>query len=397
MLALAVSRAAPAISLVSVDDEIAIGREAQAQISRQTPQVTDRVVTSYVERLGRALASRASGPEYPYSFDVANYREVNAFALPGGPVWVHRGAIDLAGNESQLAGVLAHEVAHIAERHAADQLTKAVLANFGLGLLGALLGNSGGANAAQIAARLAAGGAFLKFSRDDEREADRVGAELMHRAGWDARGMLEFMQALESQALTWVRPDNLPEHDLLEADRAIVTALRLPRLARVLSPGETLHSVRGRAAQTILIPVPEEGGGEIDGEAVAAARAAGHRVLVMGADVEAVRVAALARCDGVLLRWLGQSLHVDRSGAFLVGVHCVDAQGAKEAVAEGAHFLVIGPEDGSLSERLLERLCAMVGRPVFAGWYPDARRLERLQQLGAHGCAVGVPGRTYRT
>jgi 8-oxo-dGTP diphosphatase len=195
-------------------------------------------------------------------------------------------------------------------------------------------------------------------------------------------------QALESQALAWARPDELPQHDLLEADRAIVTALRLPRLARVLAPGETLQSIRGRAAQTILVPVPEDGAGELDAEAVAAARAAGHRIFVMGADVDAVRVAALARCDGVLLRWHGQSLHVDRSGAFLVGAHCVDAEGAKHAVAEGAHFLVIAPEDGSLSERLLERLCIMVGRPVFAGWYPDARRLERLQQLGAHGCAV---------
>lgn len=195
-------------------------------------------------------------------------------------------------------------------------------------------------------------------------------------------------QALESQALAWARPDDLPQHDLLEADRAIVTALRLPRLARVLAPGETLQSVRGRAAQTILVPVAEDGAGELDAEAVAAARAAGHRIFVMGADVDAVRVAAFARCDGVLLRWHGQSLHVDRSGAFLVGAHCVDAAGAKQAVAEGAHFLVIAPEDGSLSERLLERLCVIVGRPVFAGWYPDARRLERLQALGAHGCAV---------
>ncbi len=195
-------------------------------------------------------------------------------------------------------------------------------------------------------------------------------------------------QALESQALTWARPDDLPQHDLLEADRAIVTALRLPRLARVLAPGETLQSIRGRAAQTILVPVAEDGAGELDADAVAAARAAGHRIFVMGADVDAMRVAALARCDGVLLRWLGQSLHVDRSGAFLVGAHCVDARGAKQAVAEGAHFLVIAPEDGGLSERLLERLCVMVGRPVFAGWYPDARRLERLQALGAHGCAV---------
>ena len=154
-------------------------------------------------------------------------------------------------------------------------------------------------------------------------------------------------QALESQALAWARPDDLPQHDLLEADRAIVTALRLPRLARVLAPGETLQSIRGRAAQTILVPVPEDGAGDLDAEAVAAARAAGHRIFVMGTDVDAVRVAALARCDGVLLRWLGQSLHVDRSGAFLVGVHCVDAEGATQAVAEGAHFLVIAPEDGT--------------------------------------------------
>ena len=134
--------------------------------------------------------------------------------------------------------------------------------------------------------------------------------------------------------------------------------------------------------------MPAAGEAEIDPEAVAAARALGHRVFVMGADVDAVRVAAIAGCDGVVLRWLGQSLLVDRSGAFLVGVLCEDAEGATQAVAEGAHFLVIAPEDGPLSERLLERLCVIIGRPVFAGWYPDARRLERLQQAGAHGCAI---------
>jgi 8-oxo-dGTP diphosphatase len=191
-------------------------------------------------------------------------------------------------------------------------------------------------------------------------------------------------KALDSQALAWARPDDLPRHDLLEADRAIVTALRLPRVARVLAPGEALSSIRGRAAQLILVPQADE----LDAEAVAAARAAGHRVFVTGADADVVRVAALAGCDGVLLRWLGQTLHVDRSGAFLVGVHCEDAEGATQAVAEGAHFLAIAPEDGAVSERLLERLCALVGRPVFAGWYPDARGLERLQQLGAHGCAI---------
>ena len=195
-------------------------------------------------------------------------------------------------------------------------------------------------------------------------------------------------QALDAQAIAWARPDELPRHDLLEADRAIVTALRLPRLARMLSAGEALQSIRGRAAQTILLPMPAEGEAEIDPEAVAAARTLGHRIFVMGADVDAVRVAAIAGCDGVVLRWLGQSLHVDRSGAFLVGALCDDAEAATQAVAEGAHFLVIAPEDGPLTERLLERLCVIIGRPVFAGWYPDARRLERLQQAGAHGCAI---------
>ena len=194
-------------------------------------------------------------------------------------------------------------------------------------------------------------------------------------------------QALESQALAWARPDELPQHDLIEADQAIVTALRLPRLARVLTPGESLLSIRGSAAQTLFWPLAGDGA-EPGPEAVAAARAVGHRIFVLGSDVDAVRVAAMAGCDGVVLRWSGQSLHVDRSGAFLVGVHCEDAEGATQAVAEGAHFLVMAPEDGPLTERLLERLCHVLGRPVFAGWYPDARRLERLQQLGAHGCAV---------
>ncbi len=195
-------------------------------------------------------------------------------------------------------------------------------------------------------------------------------------------------QALDAQALAWARPDDLPKHDLLEADRPIVTALRLPRLARVISRPAELATLKGSAAQMLLWTAPEGSEDALEAEAVAEARAAGHRVFVMGSDNDAVRVAAIAGCDGVVLRWLGQSLHVDRSGAFLVGVHCEDAEGAMQAVAEGAHFLVLAPEDGPLSERLLERLCEMVGRPLFAGWYPDARRLERLHQAGAHGCAV---------
>jgi predicted Zn-dependent protease len=188
-----------AIQLVSTADEIVIGKAAQAEVRKQTPVLTDVAVNMYVRRIGGELAKHARGERYPYSFSVANYREINAFALPGGPVWVNRGAIAAAGNESQLAAILAHEIAHVALRHSARQLSNMMVANLGLSLMDALLGNTAGATAAGIAARYVAGGAFLKFSRDDEREADRVGAMIMTRAGWDPRGMVDVMETIRRQ------------------------------------------------------------------------------------------------------------------------------------------------------------------------------------------------------
>ncbi|HZB26705.1 MAG TPA: M48 family metallopeptidase [Vicinamibacterales bacterium] len=188
-----------ALSLISVSDEIQLGKQAQQEVRKQVPELNDSIVVGHVRSIGRQLASRAGGPRYPYTFTVANYREINAFALPGGPVWIHRGVIHAAANEAQLASVIAHEIAHIAQRHAADQITKSLVANGFLGLLGAVLGNDRGARAAQMGAQILAGGYMLKFSRDDEREADRVGAQILRRAGWDARAMAEFMDTLHRE------------------------------------------------------------------------------------------------------------------------------------------------------------------------------------------------------
>jgi predicted Zn-dependent protease len=189
-----------ALSLISVSDEIAMGRDAQKQVRKSVPVVVDPALNAYVTQVGKQLAARARGPRYPYSFSVANYRELNAFALPGGPVWINRGILGAAASEAQLAGVLAHEIAHIAERHAADQITKQLVANGFLGLLGAVLGNDpGAARTAQAGARLLAGSYMLKFSRDDEREADAIGSLIMQRAGWDPHGMAEFMETLRRE------------------------------------------------------------------------------------------------------------------------------------------------------------------------------------------------------
>ncbi len=188
-----------AITLVSVQEEIEIGKQTEAQVRTQMPELRDRQTTAYIRRLGQQLSRVAPGPKYPYRFSVADYREINAFALPGGPVWMHRGVLQSATNESQVAGVLAHEIAHVAQRHAAEQLTKAMMTNWGLTALGAILGNSGGAGTAQVAAGLLANGVFLKFSRDDEREADEVGLQILRRAGWDARGMIELFEILRKE------------------------------------------------------------------------------------------------------------------------------------------------------------------------------------------------------
>jgi beta-barrel assembly-enhancing protease len=197
---LASTAASAQFRLISVEQEIDMGRRVDAEVRREMPVLKDEEVTAYVRSLGRRLAQHAPGPKYPYRVSVVDYREINAFALPGGPIWVHRGLMHAASNESQVAGVLAHEVAHIAQRHSADQLTKATMANWSLGVLGAFLGNSVGAGAAQMAAGFVTNGVFLKFSRDDEREADQVGLQIMRRAGWNPRGMVELFEVLRREA-----------------------------------------------------------------------------------------------------------------------------------------------------------------------------------------------------
>ncbi len=190
-----------AVQLISVKDEIQIGQQAQAEISQQVPKLSDAATRRYVEGLGKRLAQHASGADYPYSFTVANQSDMNAFALPGGPVWINRGIIEAASHEAQVAGVMAHEIAHVAQRHSAQQLTKATVANGLLGLLGAAIGNDSGAGgaAARAVAGFTANSFMLKFSRDDEREADREGVRIMQRAGYDPRGLVEFMGLLAAQ------------------------------------------------------------------------------------------------------------------------------------------------------------------------------------------------------
>lgn len=199
-IALRPAAAAAALVLISVPEEITLGRQAQAAMAARVPRIASADIQAYVRGLGRRLAAAAGGPRFSYSFDAANLADVNAFALPGGHVWVYRGALAVARSESELAGVLAHEVAHVVERHAARQASAAMVASVGLELLSALLGNTGGAVTSGLAAHALTGSVFLGFSREDELVADREGTRILRKAGWDPGGLASFLEAARATA-----------------------------------------------------------------------------------------------------------------------------------------------------------------------------------------------------
>jgi len=192
-------QAAPArtqVFALSPKQEVELGRRAAMEVERRYPLARNPAMQRRVQGLGQRLA-RHSGRRIPYHFRVLDLREVNAFALPGGYVYVNRGAVELARSDSELGGVLAHEIAHVARRHGVKQAEKAQKLGLGLGVLDMVLGGRGvGASLANLGARMVGDGVYLKYSRDAEREADREGVFIMRRAGMDPRGMLTFLHRM---------------------------------------------------------------------------------------------------------------------------------------------------------------------------------------------------------
>jgi len=182
---------------LSEQQEIELGREAAAQVEREQEMVRDERVEAYINDLGQLLVEYSGRRNLAYQFKVVNSGEINAFALPGGFIYVNRALIEAADNESELVGVMGHEIGHVVERHSVDQVKHAQLAGLGLGVLDMFLGGSGTtAQIANLAGQMVASGAFMKYSRDAEREADRVGAQNVYDAGWDPRGMITFFEKL---------------------------------------------------------------------------------------------------------------------------------------------------------------------------------------------------------
>lgn len=206
-LALAVPAAAqtkvnPGFNVFSAEQDVEIGRQSAAEAERQLPILNDRHVQRYAEDLLERLAPHAPGPKFPYSVRVVNASDINAFALPGGPVYLNRGLFEAARTEGELAGVLAHEIAHVALRHGTHNASKAYATQAGLGILGGILGR-GQSRTTQSIINLVGGfglnAIFLKYSRDAETQADIVGAQILARAGYDPMEMATFFEVLQRQ------------------------------------------------------------------------------------------------------------------------------------------------------------------------------------------------------
>jgi beta-barrel assembly-enhancing protease len=184
------------IDFYSIDKEVALGRQLAAEVDRESKFVTDPIVTEYVNRVGQNVVLH-SDVKTPVEIKVIDSNEVNAFALPGGHLYINRGVLETADNEAELAGVIAHETGHVAARHGVEQASKANMINYGsIPLI--FLGGIGGF-AIRQAAGLAVPLTFLKFSRGAEEEADRLGAQYMWAAGYDPHAMVTFFEKLEAK------------------------------------------------------------------------------------------------------------------------------------------------------------------------------------------------------
>ncbi len=190
----------PGFNLFTPEQDIEVGQQSAVKAEQQLPILNDAEVTAYVDRIGQRLASKAGGYPYQYHFKVVNASDINAFALPGGFVYVNRGVVDNARNEGEVAGVMAHEVSHVALRHGTHQASKAYIADAGLTVLTGITIGKAGLLRGLILDRIGGVGlnaAFLKNSRENESDADVRGSQILAAAGYSPADMANFFKLLE--------------------------------------------------------------------------------------------------------------------------------------------------------------------------------------------------------
>jgi len=228
-------------NLFSPQQDIQVGRENAADVDKKLPLVNDPEVVRYLNNLGRRLASFAPyNNDYPWTFKMLNSKDINAFALPGGYSYVTRGAFEAAEDEAQLAGVMAHEISHVALRHGTSQASKMMMAQMPLAILGGMLGQSSSLTAqlAELGLGFGVNSLMLKNSRTAESQADEVGTYILHQAGYDPHALEQFFQIIEKKypqrTLQFFSDHPNPENRVKDLDAFIATLGP--------SPGRTTNS-----------------------------------------------------------------------------------------------------------------------------------------------------------
>ena len=232
------------ISLISEAQEVQMGREAATQVEQQLGLVEDQAMQQYVQRVGATLAATSERPNLPWQFRVVNDPVPNAFALPGGFIFVTRGLLPLMQSEAELASVLGHEIGHVTAKHSVSQMSRAQLAQIGLGI-GSILSSTvekyGGLASAGLQLM------FLKYGRDDERQADELGFKYALANRYDVREMADVFIALarvgetegQSPLPSWASTHPAPE-ERVQASRS--RAAQLPANTGTLTSNEAQYN-----------------------------------------------------------------------------------------------------------------------------------------------------------
>jgi Zn-dependent protease with chaperone function len=204
----------PGWNIFSPQQDVQVGQKAAQDAEKKLPLCNDPKVDAYLTQLGKRLAAKAptGGVQYPFEFHCVNDKAINAFALPGGYVFVNRGTIEAADNEAQLAAVMAHELSHVALRHGTSQASKAQAVSLPIAILGGILGGSAmGSLVTQLGA-FSVGSVLLKYSRTAETQADVMGTQILYDTGYDPRAMAQFFEKLEAESKGKNPPEFFSDH-----------------------------------------------------------------------------------------------------------------------------------------------------------------------------------------
>ena len=252
---------------VSQQQEVEMGAQYAQQIDQQLPLVTDPEINRYINVLGDSIARLADSRELTWTFRVVDSPEVNAFAVPGGFIYINRGLIQRTQNMSQVAGVLGHEIAHVTERHSVKQMQKAQGANIGV-TLGCILTNVCSGQAAGTAINVLGGAVFARFSRNDEAESDREAVKNVVRAGIDPNGIPEMFEILlaernrnPSSLEAWFATHPL-EEDRIKATRAHIQNVDPAIMRQLRKDSQNFQQFKNRLTSLPPSPEPRQPGDE---------------------------------------------------------------------------------------------------------------------------------------